>query len=373
MEEISSLPWNGRNVISTFSGGGGSSLGYRMAGCRVLLANEFVESARDTYQANAPSTIIDPRDIREIKGQELLDRVGLSTGELDIFDGSPPCASFSMSGKREKGWGTVKTYSETSQQSDDLFFEYARLVREIQPRAFIAENVKGLVIGKARGYFKLILRRLKACGYRVTARVLDAAWLGVPQRRNRVIFIGIREDLGFDPVFPEPLPYQYTVRDAIPWVDRVVHDTSGDWGEGDVTDRPSPTITVGVNSVNSYHFKVVEKEASAKGTAIEKEYQTLKPGEGSDKYLNLIKAHAEKPSPSVTASAGGRGTAGVMHPFECRKFSIEELKRICSFPDDFVLTGPYVKQWERCGRAVPPVMMSHIAAAVVRSLDENGV
>jgi len=96
------------NVISFFAGGGGSSLGYRMAGGKVLAINEFVESAQDTYRANWEDTKIYPSDIREIKGEDILRDLNLKRGELDILDGSPPCASFSMAGNREKDWGKEK-------------------------------------------------------------------------------------------------------------------------------------------------------------------------------------------------------------------------------------------------------------------------
>src|SRR5689334_7614439 len=97
MAEIAALPWNGFNVASTFSGCGGSSLGYRMAGFRVRWASEFVPAARQTYRANAaPHTIIDGRDIRQVDPQEILTAIDMESGELDLLDGSPPCSSFSM-------------------------------------------------------------------------------------------------------------------------------------------------------------------------------------------------------------------------------------------------------------------------------------
>ncbi len=158
MEEVRALPWNGLNVASFFAGTGGSSTGYRMAGYRVLYANEFVEAARASYAANkAPYTVLDGRDIRTIDPADVLAQIGLGAGELDVLDGSPPCASFSTAGKREKGWGQVKAYSDTVQRSDDLFFEFARMVDGIRPKVFVAENVSGLVKGKAKGYFLLIL------------------------------------------------------------------------------------------------------------------------------------------------------------------------------------------------------------------------
>lgn len=365
MEEIRALPWNGFNVVSTFSGGGGSSTGYRMAGFRVLWASEFIEAAQDTYRANmGPYTVLDGRDIRQVRGSDILEATGLALGEIDLFDGSPPCASFSTSGKREKGWGKVKSYSDKSQRSDDLFFEFARLIRETKPKTFVAENVSGLVKGTAKGYFKLILGALKGEGYRVVAKLLDAQWLGVPQSRQRLIFVGVRDDLGIDPAHPSPLPYNYSVRDAIPWIKKAVHDTSGTWGKGDITNIPSPTITVGANSMNSGHFKI-EAEADISRYAIGAEWEKMgKPGTQSGRFFQLVRPALDKPCPTVTASGGNTSTASVTHPTEKRKFTIPELKRICGFPPDYVLTGNYAQQWERCGRSVPPVMMSHIAATV---------
>jgi DNA (cytosine-5)-methyltransferase 1 len=373
MGEIAALPWNGMTVASTFSGCGGSSLGYRMAGFRVLYANEFVAAARDTYAANAaPYTVLDPRDIRTLQPADVLAALQLPAGELDVLDGSPPCASFSTAGKRQKDWGKVKTYSETAQRTDDLFFEFARILRGVQPRVFIAENVSGLVKGVAKGYFLDILAELKGCGYRVACKLLDAQWLGVPQARQRTIFVGVRNDLEREPVHPTPLRYRYTIRDALPWIERVVHDTSGLYGAGDVTHRPSPAITVGVHSVNSLHFKVSDPprpqdddhETSIARYAIGAEWDKLKPGEQSARYFSLVRCAPDRPAPTVCGSHGALNTAGITHPTERRKFTIAELRRLCGFPDDFVLTGTYAQQWERLGRAVPPVMMAAIAAAV---------
>jgi DNA (cytosine-5)-methyltransferase 1 len=105
MREIADLPWNGYKVASTFSGGGGSCTGYRMAGYDVVYANEFIASARDTYKANNPNSFLDSRDIREVSAKSILDAVNLEVGELDLFDGSPPCSAFSTAGAREKRVG----------------------------------------------------------------------------------------------------------------------------------------------------------------------------------------------------------------------------------------------------------------------------
>ncbi|MGI9458446.1 MAG: DNA cytosine methyltransferase [Pirellulales bacterium] len=334
MQEIAALPHNGFNAISTFSGCGGSSLGYKMAGFRVLWASEFIPAAQEVYRANHKTTILDTRDIRQVDPSQVLELINKKPGEIDLMDGSPPCASFSTSGAREAGWGKVKTYSDTKQRTDDLFFQFTRMLKHIQPKTFVAENVSGLVKGTAKGYFIEILKSLRSCGYRVKCKVLDAQWLGVPQTRARTIFVGVRNDLELDPVHPKPLSYRYTITDACPWVAGKVQECE------------------------------VEDGANLEKYCTGKEWQKLKVGEQSEKYFNLVRTHPDKPSPCICASHGSPGSASPVHPFKKRKFAITELKRLCGFPDDFVLTGDYKKQYERLGRAVPPVMMSHVARCV---------
>lgn len=372
MDEIKAIPWNGYKAVSTFSGCGGSCLGYRMAGYKVLWANEFIPAAQDTYHANHPDTILDTRDIRDVKPEDILQATGLQKGEIDLFDGSPPCASFSTAGKREAGWGKIKQYSDTKQRTDDLFFEYVRLLNGLQPKVFVAENVSGLVKGTAKGYFLEILQAMKECGYNVKAKVLDAQWLGVPQIRQRVIFIGVRNDLGLYPVHPKPLTYQYTVRDAIPWIIR--QGDNGGFGGGNLRDatQPSPTIGTGPQTGNGrFPPSLVEAASDISIFAIGRDARNILEGGKSDKYISLQRAHREKPCPTITQTLGmGTGPNGeksgatVIHPTELRRFSIAELKRICAFPDDFVFTGTYAQQWERMGRAVPPVMMAAIASTI---------
>lgn len=332
MQEIRALPWNGRVVVSTFAGGGGSSTGYRMAGYRVLWANEFIPAAQDTYRANkADYTVLDGRDIRTVQASEIEQAIGRSGREIDIFDGSPPCAAFSTAGKREAGWGKIKAYSDTKQRVDDLFFEYARLLKDLQPRTFVAENVSGLVKGTAKGYFLEILAALKACGYRVKAQVLDAQWLGVPQSRQRLIFVGVREDLKVEPVHPKPWGFQYTVRDSI----------------ADVDNSPADI-----------------KNASAEEYAVGAELRRMKPGSTSTKYFQLRRAPWDGVVGCITQKAGDTSAASESHPERVGKFTVPELRRLCSFPDDYALSGDYEQQVERMGRAVPPLMMKAISQAV---------
>jgi DNA (cytosine-5)-methyltransferase 1 len=355
MAEINALPWNGLKVASTFSGAGGSCLGYRMAGFRVVWANEFVPAAQDSYRANAaPDCVLDCRDIRTVRPEEILAATGLAVGELDLFDGSPPCQAFSTAGKREKGWGKAKVYEHgASQCNETLFDEYVRLLRGLKPKVFVAENVSGLVKGTAKGYFLEILAALKASGYRVTCRVLDAQWLGVPQQRQRTIFVGVREDLGLDPVHPKPLPYRYSVRDALPWIVSVE-------GANGFNGHAYQASTVQASTVQAGRPLNVEAETRM-APCYQKEWDRMKVGEQSKKFFSLIKVNPEAPSPTVDTSAM---RASVCHPTEKRKFTIAELRRICAFPDDFVLTGSYAQQWERLGNSVPPVMMAAIAREI---------
>lgn len=366
MAEIAALPWNGYDVVSTFSGCGGSCLGYRMAGYRVRWASEFIPSARDSYKANHPDSILDPRDIRAVKPEEILAAIGKRPGELDLFDGSPPCASFSTAGKREAGWGKVKKYSDTEQRTDDLFFEYVRILRGLRPKVFVAENVSGLVKGTAKGYFLEILAALKASGYRVTAKVLDAQWLGVPQMRQRLIFVGVREDLGVDPAFPRPLPYRYSVRDAIPWI-TAVGDNGGFGGGGMKDASASASASIGASPQTGngrFPPSLVEAETDISRYAIGREWDRIGPGGKSDKYLQLSRPSLDAPCPTLTRAHGATSAAGVVHPTEKRRFSIAELRRICAFPDDFRLCGTYSQQWERLGRSVPPLMMAKVAVTI---------
>lgn len=372
MTDVNALPWNGYNVVSTFSGAGGSCLGYRMAGFRVLWANEFIPAAQDTYRLNHPTSILDIRDIRTVQPDDILQQTGMRVGEIDILDGSPPCAAFSTAGKREKGWGEVKQYSDSKQRVDDLFYEYIRLIKGLQPKTFVAENVSGLVKGTAKGYFKEILRAMRDCGYTVEARLLDASWLGVPQKRQRLIFVGVRNDLveahHVALSFPEPMTYQYTVREAIAWVQRI--RLSGKPDNWHNSNRPARTVVQSdgdITSTTAYMSAYeVEAETDISKYAIGAEWDRMKlHGQSkSDKYLNLVVPSLDKPCNTITQRGGDFGTASVTHPTEKRKFTIAELKRICAFPDDFQLTGSYAQQWERLGRSVPPVMMMHIASAV---------
>jgi len=350
-------------VVSLFAGGGGSSTGYRLAGGQVLLVNEFVEAARDTYSANYPKTIVLSDDIRQLMANDILDKIGMKQGELDILDGSPPCASFSMSGKREKGWGKKKKYSDTEQRTDDLFFEYARLLKEIQPKVFIAENVKGLTIGIAKKLLgsqqmalmevfdsETIFKTLTGCGYNVRAKVLDASRHGAPQKRERLFLIGVRNDIEREPVFPRQLPKLVTLGEA--WVGLAQNEEQ----------------RVEISEEAKRH----EKSWYGWLTKIPKDpdrcisASSVHP-RGS--YFNLIRCSLRTPAPTITQMVS---FSSPCHPLEDRRLTIPEVKRVFSLPDDFILTGTYEQQYERCGRMVPAFLMKAVAENVYRQILSKG-
>jgi DNA (cytosine-5)-methyltransferase 1 len=171
-------------VISLFAGCGGSSLGYSMAGYRELLAVEWDDHAVETFKLNFSDVPVWHGDIAKLSVDECLKITGLKPGELDVLDGSPPCQGFSTAGKRKMDDGR-----------NQLFREYVRLLQGLKPKVFVMENVSGMVKGKMKLIFADILRELRASGYHVSARLMNAMYFGVPQSRQRIIIIGVREDL----------------------------------------------------------------------------------------------------------------------------------------------------------------------------------
>lgn len=385
---------HGFKVASTFSGAGGSCMGYRLAGYNLVWANEFEPHAVATYRMNCQKgCVADNRDIRTVRGANILEAVDMKIGELDLFDGSPPCQSFSTMGKREKGWGKHIEHGDgTSQRSDDLFEEYIRLVRELQPKTFVAENVTGLVKGTAKGYFKMVLAWMKEAGYNVEAAIIDSRWLGVPQARQRVIFVGVRQDV-YDVVaakpgkverFPRPTSWFYSVSDACPWIR--LHGKAIDPNEWAKRGRnysatmidsdTHPTCTImasmqgtggGACIVKAEHpqcadpgdHELVFLTGSAKIA-----WEETKIGKKHPVNFSCAKADETHASPTIVSTTSSGGMHGLAHPYEPRRFSILEVKRLCSFPDDFKMNGTFQQRWARLGNAVPPLMMKAIATAV---------
>lgn len=357
-------------VISTFSGTGGSSCGYKLAGCKVLASVEFIPEAVESYKTNFPDTLVIQDDIRNVTGKQLLDMVGLQVGELDIFDGSPPCASFSASGKGKKLHGKVKSYSSTKQRVDDLFFEYTRLVKEIQPKFFVAENVKGMMFDEFRDIVSQVMNEFDNAGYICQYKVLNAADYGVPQSRNRTFFVGVRRDIArqiFNPLQVD--------MDIVPY--GLLHPTpthvSVDVLEAVLATNKDTKLKKHVSVIEAISDIVNDEEELKFLDIAMNKYANLKllkeipaPGMNHVKRFNLCRNYIDKPSMTILQSNAHAGAACVCHYDGTRPHTIKELQRLMSFPDDFIVTGTFAQQCERLGRAVAPVCMQAIANHIIK-------
>lgn len=305
-------------VISLFSGCGGSSLGYRMAGYRELLAVEWDANAVETFRLNFPEVPVYHGDIAALSVKECMELAGIGAGELDVLDGSPPCQGFSMAGKRKM-----------TDDRNQLFREYCRLLNGLRPRAFIMENVAGMVRGKMKLIAGEIFRELEACGYRVKAQLMNAMYFGVPQSRERMIFVGVREDLGVGPTFPRPQGRPVTVREA--WHDLKTHDQEG------------PQIT----------------------PLRESRWRETRRGHNHHERFALVRLAWNRPASTIMKVSG---SGGHMHPDEPRLCSVSELRRLASFPDTFKFAGSFDHGVNRIGNSVPPLFMKAIAQYVAEHI-----
>lgn len=182
---------NNYNVFGTFICGGGSSMGYKLAGYNHLGGVEIDPQVADIYKTNHNPKYLFNIDIREFNKLKLDDELY----NLDILDGSPPCSTFSMAGSREKAWGKSKQFREgqANQILDDLVFVYCDTILKLKPKVFLLENVKGIIQGNAKWYSKEIVNKLSK-DYNVQVFLLNAASMGVPQKRERVFFIGHKKE-----------------------------------------------------------------------------------------------------------------------------------------------------------------------------------
>lgn len=313
-------------VASIFAGCGGSSLGYSMAGYRELLAVEWDAHAAHILRRNFPDVSVHQVDITKLDAAVL----DLAPGELDVLDGSPPCQGFSTSGRRR-----------TNDPRNGLFREYVRLLDAWQPQTFVMENVSGLVRDKMRPIFAEMLRSLRAAGpgYRVEARLVDASRLRVPQARNRIIFIGVRADLGVAPRHPRPAAHPLTVREA--WADL---REPGEYRlpTGKIATLV-PRIPPGRNG--SYVLKHAGRALT---------------------FWDTWRLRWDRPSNTICKTG-----ESLIHPSENRWLGVNELARLQSFPDEFDWArSTYAEIQARIGNSVPPLMMRAIATTVRDILDD---
>lgn len=317
-------------VISLFAGCGGSSLGYQMAGFKELLAIDFDKDAVDSFRANFDCPIW-LKDIKRVTGQEILNFCNLKKGELDVLDGSPPCQGFSTAGKRI-----------VNDSRNSLFKEFVRLIDGIQPKVFVMENVSGMIKGKMKGRFIEIMKSLKGLNYQVKCKLMNAKYYGVPQSRQRLIFIGVRNDLGKEPVFPE-------------------HSK-----KGMITFKKACFDLKGNKDGDRMLSDVVKKlaiEQPRQWSSNKILFKRVKGNLGSS--INLMWADWDKVCGTLMRSE--IALTGIVHPDRERYLSEAEIKRVGSFPDSFIF-----KNRRRCvegvGNAVPPKMMEALALNIKKNI-----
>ena len=325
LADLAGIEPNGLTAFSCFHCGGGSTMGYKLAGFRVLGGVEIDPQMMEMYQANHKpqhSYLMGVQDFNKIPRAKLPDE--LKT--LDLLDGSPPCSVFSMAGKREKKWGSEHHFREGQQKQrlDDLFMHFIEMARVLQPKVVVAENVKGLILGNAKGYVKEIFGAFHAAGYDAQLFLFNAARMGVPQARERTFFIARRRSLGWEPLklaFSEP---PVTLRQAL----------AGTKGDG----KP-----LGPKASDLWkHTARGENFSKAAG--------------GS--WFTWNRLSWNRPSPSVVSGSPPS------HPDESRHLSHSETIRVQSFPDDYNFQkrdANYV-----CGMSVPPFMTQRVALEIGR-------
>ena len=334
LSDLKQVHKNNYKVFSCFSCGGGSTMGYKLAGYNVVgnceidkkINEVYVENHKPKYNYCIP---IQEMNTLEDYPEELYD--------LDILDGSPPCSTFSLAGEREKNWGKSKKFREgqVCQVLDDLFFEFIKLAQKLRPKIIVAENVKGIIMGNAKGYVNLIIKELEKAGYRTQIFLLNSARMGVPQKRERVFFISTRADLNFPKLkleFNEKLitygeikdtEYKPINKDTMlyqRWLRRSKKDNS-------VCDTVERTENGKISSFNTQYVK-------------------------DDRIPNTLAA------------------GGLFLRFDVPgSISDRDLKLIQTFPQDFKFLTQNVQYI--CGMSVPPIMMKKIAEQIkIQLLDK---
>jgi len=327
---------NAPTVISLFAGCGGSSLGYHMAGYNELLAIDFDDNAIQTFKLNFKDVPMLKADISQVSGAKIMKLCKLQAGELDLLDGSPPCQGFSTAGKRQ-----------VCDDRNDLVNHYIRLIHEIQPKVFVMENVSGMIKGKMKGLFIEYIKAMKDAGYQVSCRLLNAKWFSVPQSRQRMICIGVRNDLKMQPVFPKAHDRLITVGEALK----------------DVVNKTHAPFNKDYEIV----FSQIPQGSTAIKSCSKTTLQKYIPRMIKNKTFNFQgmckRLNPKKPSPAIIKNFIPYAEAPI-HPTENRYLSIEEVKRLQSFPDDFKFIGKFEQQWARIGNSVPPLMTKAIAETI---------
>lgn len=316
-----------KKVFSTFACGGGSTMGYKLAGYDVIGANDIDTKMAKVYKENHKPNYFFQCSISDLLNPELPEELY----NLDILDGSPPCSTFSLAGKREKNWKKNKVFREgqSEQVLSDLFFEWIKLVDKLRPKVAIAENVKGMLIGNAKLYTKEVVQRLQEINYDVQVFLLNGASMGLPQRRERVFFICKRKDL--------KLPILKLSFNETPIKFKEFADYQGDILSENILKIWSKRL------YGDKDFSDIMKRESKKDTNFGRKFI----------YENQT---------PVTVVANDQNVL-FSKPL---KTSIKELSCIGSFPLDYNFLD--VKPEYLIGMSVPPIMMAQVSYEVYNQL-----
>ena len=323
-------------VFSCFACGGGSTMGYKLAGFDVIGCNEIDPKMMKAYVENHNPKYSFLEGIQTFKLREDLPE---ELFNLDILDGSPPCSSFSMAGNRESDWGKEKKFREgqAEQVLDTLFFDFIDLAERLQPKVVIAENVKGLLLGEAKKYVIKIYEAFDKAGYVVQHFLLDASKMGVPQRRERVFFIALRKDLC------QPFMEQVDFFTRLPKLTLEFNEREITYGEikKDIGRRASDLYY-------SRWEKRIESDNNF-GDIIERI-------NGTDSCFSDVFAKSNKVLPTITS-------LGKIFDFDEGHFiSDNSFMKGGSFPLDYNFNGN--KVFYLVGMSVPPLMTAKIAEQV---------
>ena len=368
--------------IDLFCGAGGMTLGFEQAGFEVAAAFDIEEWNVASHKKNFPTTKAFAANLAEASGKTLREHARIGNRNIDVVFGGPPCQGFSVGGKRN-----------LDDKRNHLVYDFARLVRELQPKYFVMENVRGLMLDHARPVLESLLRRVKLAGYCVVEpiEVLDAADFGVPQRRHRTFILGYRKDLPA-PSYPEPTSRatmlgkrnRPVVRDAIgdlPEVDQYKELYDSDVYEGDLKKGSyySRLLRGLERDQTDYSHPRPIKENRLTGCLrthhskeTRKRFAATPPG-GSEPISRYIRLDLDKVAPTIRAGTGadhGSHTAPrPIHPTTPRCITAREAARLHSFPDWFVFHGTRWHDFRQIGNAVPPLLARVVATKVLEVLD----
>ncbi len=333
-------------VFSCFACGGGSTMGYKLAGFDVVGMNEIDLRMVELYQRNHKPTYVFAEGIQKFKLREDLPE---ELYKLDILDGSPPCSSFSMAGNREKDWGKQKKFTEgqAEQVLDTLFFDFIDLAERLRPKVVIAENVTGILKGNARDYVRNILAAFERTGYLVREYELDSSQMGVPQKRVRVFFIAVRKDLAELLPKPEGLLFSDFPR------------LNMKFGQS-----PIPFDKIRTEGLNDASWTEHDQRIWERRIYGDRKYaDVLKRIENRDSNFNSIFVYAHKPVPTMMAT----GATKLALFDEPRRINSKEMILAQSFPLDYDFgSDKCYKIGYVLGMSVPPVMMAHVIGRIYK-------